>query len=197
MKENNRNILLEKIITNVDDKVYNKLKYYFDFWKKHANKQQKIEDKLGNLFDKREEKELLKLNLALKKWLYNVQMIKFDINKHRIGFFCKKILYKITQEKMDLKAQNNWQKLTSKLLNDETKLDIKDIIEKLKHNFAVKKAADEIIKINRNNVLKKLLNNYLRNQWEQKMREILDFTEQNNNNNYLHTYLKKENKYYE
>ena len=191
LKENNRNILLEKIITNVDDKVYNKLKYYFDLWKKHANKQQKIEDKLGNLFDKREEKELLKLNLALKKWLYNVQMIKFDINKHRIGFFCKKILYKITQEKMDLKAQNNWQKLTSKLLNDETKLDIKDIIEKLKHNFAVKKAADEIIKINRNNVLKKLLNNYLRNQWEQKMREILDFTEQNNNNNYLHTYLKK------
>ena len=191
LKQNNKILLLENIITNIDDKIYNKLKYYFDLWKKHVNKEQKIEEKLGNIFDKKEAKENMKLNLALKKWLYNAQMIKFDINKIRIGFFCKKILYRLTQKKMEKQAQNNWQKLTSKLLNDDTKLDIKDIIGQLKKYFGIKSAMNSIIKNNRKNVLKKLFNDYLRNQWEQKMKDILDFTNENNKNNYLHTYLKK------
>ena len=55
----------------------------------------------------------LKLNLALKKWLYNAQLIKYDINKIRIGFFCKKILYKLNEKKIESKAQNNWKNLTS------------------------------------------------------------------------------------
>ena len=191
LKQNNKILALENIITNIDDKMYNKLKYYFDLWKKHVNKEQKIEEKLGNIFDKKEEKENLKLNLALKKWLYNAQMIKFDINKIRIGFFCKKILYKLTQKKIEKQAQNNWQKLTSKLLNDDTKLDIKDIIEQLKRHFGIKNMIKSIVENTRKNVIKKLLNDYLRNQWEQKMKEILDFTNENNKNNYLHTYLKK------
>ena len=81
MKQNNKILLLEIIITNIDDKIYNKLKYHFDLWKKHVNKEQKIEEKLGNIFDKKEAKENMKLNLALKKLLYNAQMIKFDVNK--------------------------------------------------------------------------------------------------------------------
>ena len=191
LKDNNKQLLLEKIITNIDDKKYNKLKYYFDLWKKHVNKAEKIEDKLGNLFDKKEEKDKLKLNLALKRWLYNAQMIKFDINKIRIGFFCKKILYKLSQKKAELKAQKNWKHLSSNLLNDETKLDIKDIINQLKKNCGVEKAVNYIIKSNRKNIFKVLLNNYLRNQWEQKMREILGFTDEVNKHNYLHYYLKK------
>ena len=191
LKENNKQVLLENIITNIDDKIYNKLKYYFDLWKKHVNKEQKIEDKLNKIFDRKEEKENLKLNLALKKWLYNAQLIKYDINKIRIGFFCKKILYKLNEKKIESKAQNNWKNLTSKLLNDDTKLDIKDIITQLKKNFGAKKAKNYIIKKNRKNVFDILLNNDKRNQWEEKMREILDFTNENNKNNYLHTYLKK------
>ena len=87
-------------------------------------------------------------------------MIKFDINKIRIGFFFKKIL------------------------------DIKDIIDKLKKYFGIKLAMNSIINNNRKNVLKKLFNGYLRNQWEQKMKDILYFTNENNKSNYLHTYLK-------
>ena len=142
--------------------MYNKLKYYFELWKKHVNKEKKIKEKLGNIFDKKEAKENMKSNLALKKWLYNAQMIKFDINKIRIGFFCKKIL------------------------------DIKVIIDKLKKYFGIKSAMNSINDSNRKNVLKKLFNDYLRNQWEQKMKDILDFTNENNKSNYLHTYLKFE-----
>ena len=191
LKENNKLILLDSILTNIDDKIYNKFKYYFDLWKKHVNKALKIEDKLGKLFDIKEEKDYLKLNLALKKWLYNAQMIKFDINKIRIGFFCKKILYKLNEEKIETKAQNNWKNLSNKLLNDDIILDIGDIIIQLKKNIGAEKAANYIIKNNRKKVFDVLLNNYKRNQWEEKMREILCFTNENNKNNYLYTYLKK------
>jgi hypothetical protein len=99
LKSNNKLTLLENIITKTDDREYNKLKYYLDKWRKQANKRQKIEDKIGALFDKREEKETCKLNLILQKWLYKAQLIKYDINKVRIGFFCKKILYNLNKER--------------------------------------------------------------------------------------------------
>jgi hypothetical protein len=158
LKSNNKLTLLEDIITKTDDREYNKLKYYLDKWKKQVNKRQKIENKIGALFDKREEKETLKLNLVLQKWLYNSQLIKYDINKVRIGFFCKKILYKLGREKEIEDAQNKWLKLSNQLLNGDVKLDIKDILEQIKYSFGIKKATQGILRKNRENVLKKLLN---------------------------------------
>ena len=191
LKINNKLTLLEDIITKTDDREYNKLKYYLDKWKKQVNKRQKIENKIGALFDKREEKETLKLNLVLQKWLYNSQLIKYDINKVRIGFFCKKILYKLGREKEIEDAQNKWLKLSNQLLNGDVKLDIKDILEQIKYSFGIKKATQGILRKNRENVLKKLLNYDKENKWIEKMKNILEFMNKNNINNNLYHCLKK------
>jgi hypothetical protein len=191
LKSNNKLALLKNIITKTDEREYNKLKYYLDKWRKQANKRKKIEDKIGALFDKREEKETLQLNLILQKWLYKAQLIKYDINKVRIGFFCKKILYKLSKEKEMEDAQNKWRKLSDKLLNGDVKLDIKDILEQIKYLFGLNKATQGILRKNRQNVLKKLLNNDKENKWVEKMKNILEFMNNNNNTNKLHSYLKK------
>ena len=191
LKSNNKLVLLEDIITKTDDREYNKLKYYLDKWKKQVNRRRKIEDKIGALFDKREEKENLQLNLILQKWLYKSQLIKYDINKVRIGFFCKKILYRLSKEKEMQDAQNKWKKLGYKLLNGDVKLDIKDILEQIKYHFGLKKATQGIIRKNRQNVFKKLINNDKENKWVEKMKNIYEFMEKNNNTATLHNYLKK------
>jgi len=191
LKSNNKLTLLENIITKTDNRENNTLKYYLDKWKKQVNKGRKIEDKIGALFDKREEKETLKLNLILQKWLYKSQLIKYDINKVRIGFFCKKILYRLGKEKELENAQDKWKQLSHKLLHGDVKLDIKDILEQIKFSFGLKKASHGIIRKNRQNVFKKLLNNDTENKWVEKMKNIYEFMEKNNNDTILHNYLKK------
>jgi hypothetical protein len=191
LKSNNKLKLLENIINKTDDREYNKLKYYLDKWRKQVNKRQKIENKIGALFDKREEKETLLLKLMLTKWLYKAKLIKYDINKVRVGFFCKKILYKLSKEKEMEDTQNKWKKLSYKLLHGDVKLDIKDILEQIKYLFGLKKATKGIVKKNRQNVMKKLLNNDKENKWVDKMKNIIEFMNQNNNNKALHHYLKK------
>jgi len=194
LKSNNKLTLLENIITKTDDREHNKLKYYLDKWRRQVNKRHKIEDKIGALFDKKEEKEKLKLNLVLQRWLYNSQLIKYDINKIRIGFFCKKILYKLGKKKESIDAQKKWHKLSYQLLHGDVKADIKDILRQNKYAFGLKKLTQGINKKNKKNVLDKLLNNDKENKWVQKMKNIVDFMDKNNSTLSLKNYFKKWNK---
>ena len=61
----------------------------------------------------------------------------------------------------------------------------------IKYLIGLKKATQGILKKNRQNVLKKLLNNDKEKKWNEKMKNIIDFMDKNNQNNSLHYYLKK------
>ena len=191
LKTNNKLNLLKNIINKTDDRENNKLKYYLDKWRKQAKKGQNLKNKIGNLFDKKDEKENLNLNCALNKWLYKAKLIKCDINQTRIGFFCKKILHKLDKEKELKNIQNKWRKLSNQLLHGDINSDIKDILKNIKYLNGLKKAENGIVKKNRKNVLKKLMNNDKENIWKEKMKNILDFMNKNNLDNNLNHYLNK------
>ena len=191
IKNNNKLNLLKNIINKIDDRENNKLKYYLNKWKNLTNKIQNLKNKLESLLYKKIESEHLKLNYVLKKWLYKSQLIKCDINQTRIGFFCKKILNKLEKDKELKNIHNKWLKLSKQLLNGDINSDIEDILKKIKYLFGLKKAEKGIIKQNRKNVLKKLMNNDKEKKWIEKMKNIFDFMNKNNINNNLEHYLNK------